>query len=157
MQKGHGTEQLAGWPAASGIVHLGERLGDWIIDAEVGKNEMGRLFRARHADDAERRAAIKLLTHPRARTDEFEKHFLAQIELLKRLKHPNIVAVFGGGLHEGTPYFAMDWMQGDDYAALLRRGDKPAWQEVLKIALQIIPALRFAHRRSVLLHLIGEA
>jgi serine/threonine protein kinase len=129
---------------------IGERLGDWIIDTEVGKNEMGRLYRARHADDSDRFAAIKWLTHSKAKTDDFEKHFLAQVELLKRLKHPNIVAVLGGGLHDGAPYFVMEWVQGDDYASVLRRGDKPSWQEVLKILLQIIRALRFAHRRSVL-------
>lgn len=129
---------------------IGERLGDWIIDAAAGTSAMGRLFRAHAADDPTRLAAVKWLAHPKARTDEFEKHFLAQVELLKKLKHPNIVAVLAGGRHDGAPYYVMDWVDGEDFAAILRRGERPGWPEVLTVALQIVPALRFAHRRSVL-------
>ncbi|MCE9531723.1 MAG: serine/threonine protein kinase [Planctomycetes bacterium] len=129
---------------------IGERLGNWIIEAEIGQNDMGRLFRARAADDPTRFAAIKWLTHSKAKSPEFHKLFLAQIELLRKLQHANIVPVFEGGLHEGTPYLVREWVDGNDFETLLKRGEKPAWPEVLTIALRIVPALRHAHRRSVL-------
>lgn len=129
---------------------IGERLGDWIIDSAVRKNEMGQLFRARAAEDSNRLAAIKWLVHPKAQSPEFERLFLAQIELIRKLKHPAIVAVLDSGVHRGTAYFVMEWVEGSDFETILRGGEKIAWQEVLTIALQILPALRFAHRRSVL-------
>lgn len=129
---------------------IGERVGNWIIEAESGKNEMGRLYRAHAADEPERIAAIKRLTHPKSKTAEFEKLFLAQIDLLRKLKHPHIVAMLDGGMHEGAPYFAMEWIDGPNFETILRRGERPNWPEVLAIALQILPALRHAHRRSVL-------
>lgn len=126
---------------------IGSQLGPWTIDAEVGSNEMGRLFRARGADGM---AAVKLLTHPKAASPEFSKLFLAQVELLRRLQHPGIVQVLGGGLHNGFPWFAMEWIDGADCQTLLKRGEKPGWTEILAAALQIVPALRHAHRRGVL-------
>lgn len=129
---------------------IGERLGDWIIEAEIGKNEMGTIYRAHAADSASTRAAIKWLTHPRAKTADFQKLFSAQIDLLQKLKHPHIVAVLGGGMQQDSPYYVMEWVEGVDFETLLRRGEKVSWQEVLAIAAQIVPALRHAHRRSVL-------
>jgi serine/threonine protein kinase len=129
---------------------IGERLGHWFIEADVGKNEMGRLFRARSADEPPLPAALKWLTHPKARGDDFEKHFLAQVELLRKLRHPGIVSVLGGGTHDGSPYYVMEWVAGAEFATLLRRGERSAWPESLAVALQIIPALRHAHRRGVL-------
>jgi len=129
---------------------IGVRLGTWIIDAELAKCAEGRLFRAHSAEDPQRLAAVKWLTHPKSRTAEFEKLFLAQIELLRRLKHPGIVAVLEGGMYGEGPYYAREWVDGPDFETLLRQGGKPAWTEALTIALQIVPALRHAHRRSVL-------
>ena len=129
---------------------IGTRFGEWIIDAEIGANAMGRLYRAHAADDPQLSAAIKWLTHPKAKTAEFEKHFLAQVDLLRKLKHPGIVTVLDGGVHSGSPFYVMEWLDGSDLQSLLRSGEKVDWREALAAALQMVPALRHAHRRSVL-------
>ncbi len=129
---------------------IGTRFGDWIIDAEIGANAMGRLYRAHAPDDPARSVAIKWLTHPKAKTPEFERLFLAQVDLLRKLKHPGIVSVLGGGVHDGSPYYVMEWIDGSDVQSLLRRGEKLDWREATTAALQIVPALRHAHCRSVL-------
>ena len=129
---------------------IGTRIGDWIIDAEIGANAMGRLYRAHAVADPERQVAVKWLAHPKAKTPEFEKLFLAQVELLRKLKHPGIIAVLEGGMHLGSPYYVMEWVDGCDLQTLLRRGEKIDWRSALAAAFQIVPALRHAHRRSVL-------
>jgi serine/threonine protein kinase len=129
---------------------IGEPVGNYIIDAEVGKSAMCRVFRAHPAYDPTRCVALKLLTHDKAGTAEFAKQFLAQIELLRRLQHPAIVTVQGGGEHQGKPFYTTEWVEGPTFEAILRQGERPSWKEVLVIALQIVPALRHAHRRSVL-------
>lgn len=129
---------------------IGTRCGDWIIETAIAANAMGQLFRAHAADDPQRIAAIKWLTHPKAKSAEFEKLFLAQVDLLRKLKHPGIVAVLGGGVHLGSPFYAMEWIDGNDLQTLLRHGEKVDWRMALAAALQIVPALRHAHRRSVL-------
>jgi eukaryotic-like serine/threonine-protein kinase len=129
---------------------IGTRCGNWIVDEEIGANAMGRLYRAHSVDEPGRLAAIKWLTHPKAKTPEFEKLFLAQVDLLRKLKHPGVVAVLDGGVHLGSPYYAMEWIAGSNLQTLRRRGEKIDWRAALAAALQIVPALRHAHRRSVL-------
>jgi eukaryotic-like serine/threonine-protein kinase len=131
-------------------IMVGARLGNWVIETEVGQNDLGRLFRARSADGSGRLGALRRLEHPKAKAPEIEKLFLAQVELLRKLRHPSIVAVLDGNSHEGSLYYVMEWVDGRDFQSLLRQGEKIAWAEVLSIALQIVPALRHAHRRSVL-------
>ena len=129
---------------------IGEQIGNYIIDAEAGRSAMGRVFRAHVADDPSRCVAFKWLTHAKAVLPEFEKPFLAQIEFLRRLQHPGIVAVLGGGEYQDAPFYVTEWIDGPTFEAVLRQGERPSWKEVLAIGLQIVPALRHAHRRSVL-------
>ncbi len=129
---------------------IGERLGNWVLDVEIAQNDMGRLFRAHAVDDPSRRAALKWITHPKTKSAEFQKLFLAQIDLLHRLNHPAIVAILDGGQFNGRSCYVMEWIDGSDFQTLLGNGERVPWNEALAIALQIVPALRHAHRRGVL-------
>lgn len=129
---------------------MGERLGDWIIEAEIGHGPFGRVFRAHAADDSTRVMAVKWFVHPKAREPGFQQKFQAEMAVLRRLDHPNIVRIFDHGIHEGTPYCVSDFVEGSDCETLLREGKRPSWTDTLALALQIVSALRYAHRRSVL-------
>ncbi len=129
---------------------IGERVGQWVVDVELGANAIGPLFRVHDADDPSKTAALRLFSHRKALSPEFVKNFLAQIDLLKKLKHPCLVCTLDGGLHKNAPFYVMEWISGEDMQSVLRRGEKLPWNETLAIALHIVPALRYAHRRSVL-------
>jgi eukaryotic-like serine/threonine-protein kinase len=129
---------------------IGERLGDWVIDAEIGHGPLGRVFRAHAADDPNRLMAVKWLTHPRAREPGFQQRFQAEMPILRRLEHPNIVHYFDHGIHEGAPYYVADFVDGVDCDDLLRAGKRPDWREVLAWAMHLVSALRYAHRRGIL-------
>jgi eukaryotic-like serine/threonine-protein kinase len=129
---------------------IGERLGDWVMNAEIGHGPLGRVFRAHAADDQNRLMAVKWLTHPRAREPGFQQRFQAEMAILRRLEHPNIVRYFDHGIHEGAPYYVADFVDGVDCDVLLRAGKRPDWREVLAWAMHLVSALRYAHRRGIL-------
>jgi serine/threonine protein kinase len=125
---------------------IGERVGDWIIDAELGHDAHGRSYRARGVDDSNKLATIKLLTGG----PDVHELFRGRLNLLRKLSHPNLVAFVGSGIVHGDPYYVCEHVVGPDYQTLLREGKRPTWQETLAIAMQCVSALRHAHRRSVL-------
>jgi len=127
---------------------IGERLGQWIIEAELAPDELGHTFRAIGPDST--MALLRWFTHPRTKTPEFLDPFPAHVNLFRKLRHPNIVRILEGGLHAGNAYLVQEWIEFSNLESQLRRGERPAWTEVLTIALQIVPALRHAHRRGVL-------
>ncbi|HKB03467.1 MAG TPA: serine/threonine-protein kinase [Gemmataceae bacterium] len=129
---------------------IGERVGDWVIEAELGRDHKGRAYRAHAAADPARLATVKILTGPTSQSSEFHNLFRGRLAVLLKLTHPNIVAYLGGGVVHDNPYFVAEHVPGPDHQALLRQGKRPVWTEVLAFALQIVSALRHAHRRGVL-------
>jgi eukaryotic-like serine/threonine-protein kinase len=125
---------------------IGEKVGDWVIDAEVGRDHHGRVYRARAADDSGQFATIRVLPN----NPDIHELFRGRLATLRKLSHPNLVAYLGGGIVHGDPYYVAEHVPGPNYETLLREGKQSTWQEVLAIALQAVSALRHAHRRGVL-------
>jgi serine/threonine-protein kinase len=95
-------------------------------------------------------AALKVLSPELAREPGFLPRFDREIEALSQLNHPNIVRFYEAGQQDGTSYYAMEYVEGEDFEQqLLARGKLP-WHEVLDAALQVCPALKHAHDRGII-------
>jgi serine/threonine protein kinase/tetratricopeptide (TPR) repeat protein len=100
----------------------GRRFGSYRILREIGRGGMGIVFEAVRDDgEYQKRVALKIapdwreigLLHERLR---HERQIVAQLE------HPNIARFLDGGTEEGSPYFAMEYVDGvriTQYAAAL--------------------------------------
>ncbi len=135
----------------------GQRIGQWILGAELGRGPAGVVYRAVWAIDAGRTAAVKLYSHPAALAPDVVATFPADFLALKRLGHPNIVEYYDAGVHDGRPWFAAELVEGTDGGALLKAHVKKpgepglAWaDDVLRIAVQVARALKHGHHRSLL-------
>ena len=70
---------------------IGTKLGNWIIDKELGRGGMGQVYLA-HEDPATagggRQAAVKVLAPELAQELGFVERFQREIDTLKQLSHP---------------------------------------------------------------------
>lgn len=130
-------------------MNAGDRIGPWIIDAEIGRGAMGTVGRARHADTGQV-AAVKRLIPELARDQMFVQRFRREIEALGQLDHPNIVRFLEAGEGDGTFYYAMEFVDGKDCEAILRDRGRLDATEVLAIARQVVAALKHAHDRGII-------
>jgi eukaryotic-like serine/threonine-protein kinase len=130
---------------------IGSRLGPWTLDRELGRGGMGTVFLA-HADTpaGPRPAAVKVLAPELAAEPGFLHRFQREIEILRKLDHPNIVAFLESGVEGGHYYFVMEYVPGPSYEALLLERGRLPWPEVLDLAWQVAPALKHAHDRGVI-------
>jgi serine/threonine-protein kinase len=132
---------------------IGSQLGSWIIDKELGRGGMGCVYQA-HAADANstgpRHAAVKVLAVELAAEQGFLQRFQREIDILRKLEHPNIVRFYESGQQDLHYFFAMEYVNGVSYQTLLNDRGRLPWQEVLDLALQIAPALKHAHDRGVI-------
>src|SRR2546426_5079943 len=92
---------------------IGARIGKWVIDKEIGRGGMGRVYLA-HQDPSGEIAAVKILAADLAQESGFLQRFEREIEVLEKLDHPHIVRLFDSGEHDGLFYYAMEYVEGDN-------------------------------------------
>ncbi len=92
-------------------------------------------------------AALKIL-HDEA-TAEHDERLQREARLLSELSHPAVVRYIAAGTTDsGRPYLAMEWLQGEDLAARLRRASLGAG-EAVRICARAAAALGAAHARGI--------
>src|SRR5437660_8476618 len=125
-----------------------------VVDARYsvrGRIGSGGMVDVYLADDEHlgRQVALKVLHRRFAQDQEFVERFRREASAAAGLQHPNVVGVFDRGEYDGTYYIAMEYLRGRTLKDVIAQ-DAPLDQErALDIAVQILRAAGFAHRRGV--------
>jgi serine/threonine-protein kinase len=127
---------------------------DTIIDSRyrvLGRLGSGGMSEVYCAEDQQlgRKVALKVLAPRFAEDHEFVERFRREASSAAALQHPNIVGIYDRGEWDGTYYIAMEFLDGRSLKDLVReRGPLPPGFAA-DIVVQVLKALRFAHRRGV--------
>lgn len=126
-----------------------EQLGPYRIERLLGRGGMGTVYAGVHTETGQR-AAIKSLVVNLTHDTNLRERFLAEIETLKRLKHPNIVELYGDGEQDGQLFYAMELVNGPTLQEELHNGRRFEPLEVIQIAIEVCHALKHAHDRGII-------
>ncbi len=106
---------------------------------------MGEVYRAKDRRTA-RQVAVKVVQNVSAAD---LGRFTRESQLLARLSHPAIVTyVAHGEAPDGSPYLAMEWLEGEDLAERLRRGPVTV-DETRRLGARVASALAAAHALGI--------
>lgn len=109
---------------------------------------MGTVYAALH-EKLGREVAIKVLNGELGKHDEAMQRFQREAELVTKLGHPNIVAVYDFGLSSsGAPYFVMEVVSGQTLRQRLERGPLSD-DEIIAIFAPLLSAASAAHAAGV--------
>jgi len=125
----------------------GARLGPYEIVAPLGAGGMGEVYRARDTR-LDREVAIKLLRAEVAGDAERVKRFENEARAVASLSHPNILALYDVGSHEGRPYLVTELLEGQTLAERIEVGGLTVTKSV-ELATQIANGLAAAHERGI--------
>ncbi|MCA8925616.1 MAG: tetratricopeptide repeat protein, partial [Planctomycetes bacterium] len=123
------------------------QIGPYTVLEEVARGGQGVVYRARDAQG--RAVALKLLLAYRAQNAHSRRRFETEVQALSRLHHPHVVSILGAGEHEGCPWLALDYVDGETLGERLRRGPLPI-HEAIRVAQQLAQALSYVHACGVL-------
>src|SRR6185295_19545015 len=100
-------------PAASTAEQdTGRRIGPYRLLGRIGEGGMGVVYRAVRDDDVFRKTVALKVAHASARP-EHRGLLERERQILARLQHPNIAAIFDGGTtDDGRPYLVMEHVEG---------------------------------------------
>ncbi|MEM7230137.1 MAG: serine/threonine-protein kinase [Planctomycetota bacterium] len=123
----------------------------YTIREPIGQGGMGIVYRAEQ-EQPRRDVALKLMSTA-VMSPEMLRRFEYEAEVLGRLRHPGIAAIYEAGTFESggssRPYFAMEFIAGEplrDYA----RTHELSVRERLSLMAEIADAVHHAHQRGVI-------
>ncbi len=125
-----------------------EQLGPYRLGRKLGQGGMGSVFAAVDTE-TNQPVAVKLLAPQMAAEEGFRIRFEAEIDSLKKLRHPNIVRLFGYGEQSGALYYAMELVDGPSLEDELKAGRRFEWREATDIGIQLCKALKHAHDHGI--------
>ncbi len=119
------------------------------IIKELGKGSMGAVYLAQKTDtdsQANRQIAMKVML-PKVETDaKSHRQFVRETKNTKLLDHKNIVKVHDIGCYDDIFFFTTDYCESGTVSQLItRQGGKMSLHLALKILMQILDGLEFAH------------
>ena len=125
----------------------GSRLGPYVVAAPIGAGAVGEVYRATDSR-LHRDVAIKVL---RAAFDNPERlrRFQLEAQAAGSLNHPNILAIYDIGTHDGFPYIVSELLEGESLDVRLRRGKLSA-SKAVDYAQQTASGLAAAHAKGVI-------
>ncbi|HEV8269166.1 MAG TPA: serine/threonine-protein kinase, partial [Thermoanaerobaculia bacterium] len=125
----------------------GTRLGPFEIKAPLGAGGMGEVYRAEDLR-LKRSVAIKVLPSDLAADPERLTRFSQEARAASALNHPNIVTLYEIGREGGSPYIAMELVNGKTLRDLLAAGAMPM-RKLLPVASQRADGLAKAHAAGI--------
>jgi hypothetical protein len=119
--------------------------GRYHLEGDLGKGAMGRVLAARD-EKLGRRVAIKVITgeHDPGRI----QRFIQEARTAGALEHPNVIAVYDLGEHEGLPFLVTELLEGHTLRTLLRSSGLPSAQ-AQALSAQLARGLAAAHARGI--------
>lgn len=99
--------------ASTGATAVGNRLGPYRLEEEIGRGGMGVVYRAKRVEgDFDQTVAVKVLPGALFSPERVER-FRRERRILAGLEHPNIARILDGGTTtEGVPYVIMEYVEG---------------------------------------------
>ena len=126
------------------MLHLGQRVSEYVLEDCLGAGAFGEVWRARHNTWANRVVAIKIPTEI-GYINNLRREGIA----LHELEHPNIVRAIGFDPYADPPYLVMEYVPGTNLRSHIDRGELSPDNAVCILG-RILEALSYAHSRGVI-------
>src|SRR5438034_11520583 len=132
----------------SSAARMQMEFGDYKLLEEIGRGGQGVVYRA-HQKSLNRTVALKVIGLGQWATKTHLKRFRLEAEAAASLEHPGIVPIHEVGEREGTCYFSMGFIEGDQLDAVVRR-EPMSVRRAAELIAKVARTLHYAHEHHIL-------
>ena len=129
------------------------KYGEYQAERYVARGGMGLILRG-FAVESKRPVALKVLLSGSDVDQQAAVRFEQEINLMKRVSHPNVVAILGDGRAEPFSFLVMDWIEGHSLRDVItdfqRRRQLPQFADVLRWFTQVCKGLAAVHAVGII-------
>ena len=124
-------------------------IGDYVVTDSIGRGGMGYVLKARHRR-MKRQVAIKFLLKSLTESDDLQRRFEREVEAAAKLDHQNIVTAYDAGVHDGSHYLVMQYVDGEDLSRLVKSSGPLDIPDAVDVIRQAALGLGYAHDRGII-------
>jgi eukaryotic-like serine/threonine-protein kinase len=129
---------------------VGQRLANrYDILGELGRGGMGLVYKANDLDLGEPVAIKTLLTSNEGASSDDEERLLRELQICRRVSHPNVVRVFDLGRFEGGIFITMELLEGQMLEDLIVKGETLPLERIRFFLSEIAAGLQEAHSLGI--------
>jgi serine/threonine protein kinase len=146
-------------PAESGASLIGKKISHYRVLQVLGGGGMGVVYKAEDLKLG-RPVALKFLPEELAGDAVALKRFEHEARAASALNHPNICTIYAVEEHEGTPFIAMELLEGRTLRELIAEQQASAENKsrqghiqlgaLLDIGVQVVEGLNAAHKKGII-------
>jgi hypothetical protein len=122
--------------------------GRFRLNHQIGRGGMGSVWHATHLG-LDIPCAVKFIEGEYASVAEAQSRFEREAKAAATLRSPHVVQILDHGVCEGTPYIAMELLEGEDLGKRLLKVGKLSPRDVHGIVTQVCRALSKAHGLAI--------
>jgi len=128
---------------------VGQQIGPYQILKLLGQGGMGIVYQGMHTR-LEQLVAIKVLSPEFCENSTMRERFVQEAKLQVKLSHPNVVNILNYLEDNRNIYLIMEYVQGENLEALLRRSGPLPLTECCRITMGVLDALGFMHGQGII-------
>lgn len=125
------------------------RFGHFVVQEKLGSGGMAVVYKAFNAE-TQQTVALKILRAALMEQPDIVGRFKQEVKIAERLRHANIVAVYGHGAIKGRYFIEMQYIAGGTLAERFTNPVEIGSQEVVRLLRNIASALDYAHQQGVI-------
>ncbi|WP_405139414.1 serine/threonine protein kinase [Sphaerisporangium sp. NBC_01403] len=127
---------------------IGAQVGDYLVEAVVGRGGMATVYRARD-HRLGRAVALKVLAPQLSQDQRFRDRFVRESRLVAGIDHPNIIPIYEAGESDDLLFIAMRYVEGADLRKLIQASGPMPVARAYRLFSQIASALDSAHQHGL--------
>lgn len=124
------------------------RIGPFLLEKELGVGGMGIVYSAVYEKNG-LKCAVKVLAPDMSGNEAVNQRFIRETEILKKLRHENIIRYYGAGSNRTQRFYAMEIIDGGALDQVIKREGRLDWETAVNYGIQIAKALEHAHNAGI--------
>ena len=123
------------------------KIGAFEVIRQIGTGGMGAVYLGRDPE-LDRQVAIKVIREE-VHDQEVMDRFLREARAAAALRHANIITVYASGQENHRPYIAMEYIEGESLADIIKQRRNLPLTEKISLLEQVCAGLAFAHKAGI--------
>ena len=131
------------------IPYIGDKIDNYVILDSIGLGKTSIIYKVIDLE-SHKILAMKMLTAHSTEFGDIVTRFKYEIEIMSRIKHPNVIRYYNHGIHKECTYLVMEFLDGVNLEELIIARGRISEELLLDISIDLAKAISEIHKKGII-------